>query len=205
MTADQCDIIDLDSEPEQYRPDGLAAERWAPDMQLVPAMLTVPQWPRRLTEYDASDRAWIVAGLGLAGWSANEIVDRIGGSIRLIRDIRSQPFTECCRLWQLDLQRIEAELRVERINRAAAEHQRDEAARTAERLRIQREQILKAREAGEPVNKFPCGCPKVPHNIYREYGERNGRPYCRERCRECGNRRIQRHRDKHKAARLAAV
>lgn len=122
--------------------DGTAAPRWEPDPQLIPAILTTPKWPRRLTDYSPADRAWIVAGLTLAGWSAQEIVHRAGGSIRLVRALRAEPFTECCRLWQLDITRLETDLRREQIAHTATHHELTQATRSAERKDRQIDQLV---------------------------------------------------------------
>lgn len=182
--------VDLDHADPGYIPDGKAAPRWQPDMQLVPAILLTPRWPRHLTDYDEPDRCWIIAGVDLAGWSANEIEDRIGGSIRLIRDLRSRPFTELCKLMQTEITRLETDLRVEQISHAATQNALAGETRVCERLRTQRDQILRAqRKSGGQVELFPCGCPKVEHNIYRNRG--------REHCRECGRERLARYRQRH--------
>lgn len=192
MTLADLPAVDLDTDPPGYRPDGKAAPRWQPDLQLVPAMLVVPRWPKRLTEYEEPDRCWIVAGLTLADWSAEEIVHRIGGSIRLIRDIRSKPMTSLCTLMHEEMEKLTKELRLSEIDRAATEHELAQTTREAERLRLQRDQVLKAKQAGKQVEKFNCGCPKLEHNIYRKGG--------REWCRECGRQRLARYRARKRSA-----
>lgn len=177
MTADLCDaeLIDLDEQGGGHRRDGTAAPRWAPDMQLVPAILMTPRWPRVLTEYVEADRCWIVAGVDLANWSAKEIQHRIGGSERLVRDLRSKPFTELCKLMQSETQKLADQLRLEQIEHVATQHLLRQATRTVERLAMQRDQLLAAHMTGE-LSTFRCGHPKVRYNIYQH----GGRSYCRQ-------------------------
>ncbi|WP_131805420.1 hypothetical protein [Mycolicibacterium canariasense] len=188
-------VVDLDNDRPGYRPDGKAAPRWQPDLQLVPAMLTVPRWPKRLTDYEPSDRSWIVAGLTLAGWSAEEITERIGGSIRLIRDIRSQPMTSLCTMMHEEIEKLTKELRLSQIDCAATQHALAQAAKEAERFKTQRDQVLRVQKTqpGKRVEQFACGCPKIERNIYRN---KRGREYCRE----CGRIRLARYRDKKRSA-----
>lgn len=171
-------IVDLDSEPDAYRPDGLAAPRWKPDMQLVPAILVTPRWPRKLTDYEENDRCWIVAGITVANWSAREIEHRIGGSVRLVRDIRSKPLTSLCEFMHEQLAELETDLRVERISHAATQKALAGEIRVAERLKTQLDQILDLRVVGEQVELCARGRhPMVKYNLYRHGGNL--------RCREC--------------------
>lgn len=141
-------------------------------------MLTVPRWPKRLTDYDPSDRSWIVAGLTLAGWSAEEITERIGGSIRLIRDIRSQPMTSLCTMMHEEIEKLTTELRLSQIECAATQHELARATRNAERFRTQLDQVLGRRAVKEPVELCSRGKhPMVEYNKYRCGGK--------IRCREC--------------------
>lgn len=170
--------VDLDHADPGYIPDGKAAPRWQPDMQLVPAILLTPRWPRHLTDYDEPDRCWIIAGVDLAGWSANEIKDRIGGSIRLIRDLRSLPFTELCKLMQTEITRLETDLRVEQISHAATQNALAGEIRAAGRLKTQLDQVLDLRVVGEQVELCSRGKhPMVKYNQYIHGGK--------VRCRAC--------------------
>lgn len=167
------DVVDLD-DVSSDSPSGMPNPRWRPDLQLVPAIIATPRWPRPLTDYDHPDQCWIVAGLDLAGWSAPEIVHRVGGSKRLVIGRRGEPLTELCKLMQQEVNRLTDELRLEKIGHCATEHELAQANRTASRLRIQLDQVLDAHRTGE-VEKFRCGCPKVRYNVY----EHRGRKYCR--------------------------
>ena len=122
------------------------------------------------------DRAWLVAGLTLAGLTAQDIADRLSCSLRLVRTIRADAMTQVCLMAQhretalLDeIRRIELEYKLTRrgLDMMQAE---------ANRLRMQRDQILDAHTTGG-VTVFPrCGHPKVGYNVYRS----QGREYCRE-------------------------
>ena len=178
MTGDPYDVIDLDTEPAAYKPDGKTAPRWQPDLQLVPAILATPKWPRELTDYEEPDRCWIIAGVDIAGWSAPEIMHRIGGSKRLVHDIRSKPFTELCKLMQAEVTRLETDLRVERISHTATQKALADEIRVVERLRVQLDQVLDLRIIGERVELCARGKhPMVKYNSYTSGGK--------TRCRAC--------------------
>ncbi|MCV7207042.1 hypothetical protein [Mycolicibacterium canariasense] len=146
---------ELTGDHDLRRHDGKAAPRWEPDLQLIPAMLVTPRWPRKLTDYEAADRAWIVAGLTLAGWPAHEIVERIGGSIRLIRALRADAMTEACRLWQLDIKRLETELRQEHIAHTATQTALTQATRDVERKNTQIDQLIESLRATRSSTPTP--------------------------------------------------
>ena len=44
-----------------------------------------------ITELTGPDRAWVVAGLAAAGWTAEETAAQLRCSLRLIRQIRAEP------------------------------------------------------------------------------------------------------------------
>lgn len=66
----------------------LGVRGWQPDENLVEhvRMCGMP-----ITELTGPDRAWVVAGLAAAGWTAEETAAHLRCSLRLIRQIRSEP------------------------------------------------------------------------------------------------------------------
>lgn len=66
----------------------LGVRGWQPDENLVEhvRMCGLP-----ITELTGPDRAWVVAGLAAAGWTAEETAAQLRCSLRLIRQIRAEP------------------------------------------------------------------------------------------------------------------
>lgn len=146
-----------------------------------------------MTDLSEPDRCWLVAGLTLAGITAQDIADRLSCSLRLVRTIRADHMTQVCLL----AQEREAVL-VEQVRKIELEYKlvcRDlDSLRTeVSRLRLQRDQILDAHTAGT-IKVFPrCGHPKVGYNVYRS----KDREYCRE-CRRAWDQT-------HRKARVSSV
>ena len=187
--------IDLDYDDDALLPDdggnqiyirdGKPGPRWEPDLQMAAAVLSMPKSSRELTEMELPDRCWLVAFLTVAGCTAENIAERCRCSVRLVRAVRAEPMTQLCEFFHAELRRQETELRVERIDHAATRRELGSAASAVGRLRTQMEQLLDAHIAGD-VEKFRCGHPKVPYNVYRYRG--------RDNCRECGRDRVARYR-----------
>lgn len=66
----------------------LGVRGWQPDENLVEH---VRMCPMKITELTGPDRAWVVAGLAAAGWTAEETAKQLQCSLRLIRQIRAEP------------------------------------------------------------------------------------------------------------------
>ena len=66
----------------------LGVRGWQPDENLVEhvRMCGLP-----ITELTGPDRAWVVAGLAAAGWTAEDTAAQLRCSLRLIRQIRAEP------------------------------------------------------------------------------------------------------------------
>lgn len=126
------------------------------------------------------DRAWLVAGLTLAGLTAKDIASRMSCSLRLVRTIRAEDMTHVCLLAQQreasltgDLRKMELEYRLARIDL-------DQQGRDLRRLQKQLDQVIAAHLNGT-LALFPrCRHPKVGYNVYRH----GGREYCRQCRRE---------------------
>ena len=72
-----------------------APTRWEPDEQLVPAVLASVRG-YSMAALSFPDRCWVVAGLTLAGLTAEEIAERLACSLRLVRSLRAEDMTQVC-------------------------------------------------------------------------------------------------------------
>jgi hypothetical protein len=158
-----------------------APQRWQPDEHMVAAVLSTPKASRKMTELSDADRAWLVAGLTLAGVTAQDIADRMGCSLRLVRSIRAEDITQMAVVAQTETRALGDDLRTERCDHALTRRNLAEAEAELERLRAQFDQIVDAHMTGE-LKTFPrCGHEMVPYNTY----EHGGRKWCRR----CGRER----------------
>lgn len=206
MTLAPIDLNNVDDLPDDngvqiYIRDGKPGPRWEPDMHIVDAVLSMPKASRRLTEMELPDRCWLVAGLTVAGCTAENIAERCRCSVRLVRAVRAEPMTQLCEVTHAELQRQAAELRMERIEHAATRRDLWSANTTIDRQQKQIDQILSKLATGT-LKAFPrCGHPKVDWNIYVHHGiNAKGEPFAREYCRECNNYRATQYRERRKAA-----
>ncbi len=164
-------------------------QRWEPDDQLVPAILAGS--PRRMSDLSAPDRCWLVAGLTLARLTAEDIADRMGCSLRLVRTIRAEDMTQVCLRMQQETHAFTDEVRL-----ARSEHRSALAALAAvtaerDRLRTRLDRLMDAHLVGE--NPCPrCGTPLAGYNAYTWRA--------RTFCRECHRRRQASYRAKAKEA-----
>lgn len=157
-------------------------QRWAPDEQLVAAVRSGSV--QQMSQLGRADRAWLVAGLTVAGWSAEHIAARCSCSLRLIRSIRADPMTSVCERLASEAEHFADELRLVtgEMSRLAVEHR----ALIVERARLQR---LIARYTAAADGWPLCSKelhPMTPYNTYR-----NG---ARSWCRECHRERQARYR-----------
>ena len=147
--------------------------RWAPDDQLVPAILAGSC--RKISSLGDSDRSWAVAGLVRAGLTAEDIADRMGCSLRMIRTIRAQDMTQVCLYLQKESAAFADECSAAgseiRGLRAELSRVRDDHRRVRERL----DRVLDAHLAGVPLCRR-CQTPMQGYNLY----EHNGKRFCRE-------------------------
>lgn len=155
-------------------------ERWEPDVNLVAAVLANPKASRRMTELSRPDRCWLVAGLTLAGVTAQDIADRTNCSLRLVRAIRAEPMTQVCMYVHNQTGALEADFRSERSAHLVTRQEVSAARREVEKLRAQLSQAVKKLASGEPMTKCYRGHPLVEGNVYRH----GNRDYCRECNRE---------------------
>lgn len=138
--------------------------------------MSSPKSSWKMTDMSASDRCWLVAGLTLAGVTAQDIADRLSCSLRLVRTIRAEDMTQVCFLAQQREAALADEVRKTELAHRLTTRELAEANTDMDRLRLQLDQIIDAHVAGT-LSVFPrCGHPKVGYNVY----EHGGRTYCRE-------------------------
>ncbi|OMC08541.1 hypothetical protein [Mycolicibacterium fortuitum] len=152
-----------------------APQRWEPDAQMVAAVLSMPKASRKMTELSDADRSWLVAGLTLAGVTAQDIADRLSCSLRLVRAIRAEDMTQMAYIAQDETRKLGDDLRVERCEHSVTRRTLAEAEAENSRLRMQLDQLVDAIQAGS-VDSFRCGHPRVKYNVYSH----GGKQYCRE-------------------------
>lgn len=150
-------------------------QRWEPDGHLVAAVLSAPKASRRMTELSNADRAYLVAGLTLAGMTAKDIAERLDCSLRLVRSIRAEDMTQVCVVWMQETREIGDDLRTERCDHALTRRELAEAQTKEARLQMQLDKLVDAHLTGT-LASFRCGHPKVPYNTY----EHGGKRYCRQ-------------------------
>jgi hypothetical protein len=177
--------------PEDVTEDG--EPRWQPDEQLVPAILAGSR--KRMADLQDNDRAWVVAGLGLAGLKAEDIAERLKCSLRLVRSIRALPLTKACVYAQTETTSWRNETRLAtsalkerdiRINALVGE---------LERARSKLSRLIDAHVVGTP-SCGRCGTPWDKGNTYYEGTKR--------RCRNCNRLKQQAFRERRKAQDLDA-
>lgn len=148
-------------------------------MQLVPSLLAGPRPELKLS---GPDRAWAVAGLTLAGKTAEDIASRIGVSLRLVRTIRSDPMTQVCMFYQRESETFASELRMVNEGYRAVVSQL-----TATEAELARAKDQFARLLGRTT--FPkCGHPMDYGNTYRWTDKKTGRE--KTSCRKCHRNRM---------------
>lgn len=144
---------------------------------MIDAVLSSPKASRRMTELSDADRAWLVAGLRLAGVPAQDTADRTGCSLRLVRAIGAEVATLVAEFAQVENRALHDEVRGLRIELSATRLELARSAAEVERLRVQRDQMLDSLAVGGVVRSCGKGHPMLPYNTYLHQG--------RPRCREC--------------------
>lgn len=152
-------------------------------MHLVDSVLSMPKAFKKLTEMEDPDRAWLVAGLTVAGWTGLEIAQRTGCSRRLVMGIRSWDMTQMARFAQEQVKQADARYHAERTDHLITLRKLDVTEAEAKRLRAQMKQLVDAHLNGQKVRICHGGHPQVPYNVYRNRD-----------CRECHRERQARYR-----------
>jgi hypothetical protein len=166
-------VSDIADTPGQ-RPS--SEDRWAPDDQLI-AAVSCGTGSQRLHDLGEADRAWVVAGLTLAGWKAEDIRDRLKCSLRAIRTIRAADITQVCLLLQTETLAFSNQMALSDSEARAL--RRDLAEMTDDRDRLARQlaNVIDARMTGGTVDVCNQGHLRVDWNIWVD---KRGRRWCRE-------------------------
>lgn len=162
--------------------------RWQPDDQLVPAILAGSR--KRMADLSDSDRSWVVAGLGIAGLTAEEIAERLKCSLRLVRSVRALPLTRAFEYAQTETTNWVNEARLASTALRAAESRIAAMESELTRARAKLSRMIDAHIVGTPSCRR-CGTPWDRGNTYFEGGKR--------RCRNCNRLKQQRFRERQKA------
>lgn len=184
------DVVDLDEQDAAGAAAG-AVVRWVPDELLVASVLGSPRSWRGATDLSSADRAWLVAGLSLAGLTAANIASRLSCSLRLVRSIRAEDVTQVCVWAQRQARVLSDGVRVERVAHAGTRLELVRARAEVDRLKAQVEDLLGALVVGGGVDVCRKGHPLVGYNVYSHGGKRF--------CRECHRDRQARYRSAGKA------
>jgi len=118
-----------------------------------------------------------------------------------VKFIRAEELTAVCVWAQRTAASVEARLRAEVVAHGLTRQELARARQEADRFRAQVDRLVAALAAGERVEVFRCGHPRVEWNVYRHRGtDPAGRKFCREYCRECNVRRAAAYRVRKNAA-----
>lgn len=156
MTCEDC-AIPPDDPPAVYA-------AWRPDPQLVPAVLARSRPIRTLTS--KADKCWVVAGLHVQGLTAEEILDRLKCSLRLVRTLLADPMTKVFILYHAEVATFREELSLTSHElRTTAQAAREAQAEHA-RVREQRDRLIDMAMTGEPVRLCKHGHVMDRYNTY---------------------------------------
>jgi hypothetical protein len=139
--------------------------RWTPDEQLIPAFLAGRKPTMALSP---ADRAWVVAGMTLAGKKAEDIADQVGCSLRLVRKIWADPMAQLCAFYQLQTTTFTDEIRLARSELAVMVRNAMEIQAELDRTKTHLANLIGPK-------RFRCGHATDRYNVY----ECNGKRYCR--------------------------
>lgn len=165
--------------------------RWEPDEQLIACAMN---GGRTMKDLAPPDRSWAVAGMTLKGLTADDIADRLGCSLRLVRSIRAEPMTVLAGLYLSEVDHFTDELRLRDSELRGLRVDLSEALTEAARTRDKLGRLLDAHMVGA-VDTCHRGHPMTEYNTYRVTSKADGRE--RRHCREC-------RRDRAAAARLTS-
>jgi hypothetical protein len=165
-------------------------DHWTPDDQLVPAILAGAHKP--MAALSSADRCWAVAGLTLAGWTAEAIRDRMECSLRLVRTIKCSPMARVCVYALTETAAFAGELDLARGGIRMLEQQLAATDAELSRVRAHRDHMIDEKIIGQRL--FPkC---KHPMDRYNTYERTDATGKLKRFCRTCGRERAKAHRDK---------
>ena len=163
----------------------LDRRRWAPDLQLIPAV--VAGSGRKMSQLTTPDRCWVVAGLTLLGLTAEEIADRLDCSLRLVRSIRAEDMTAVCTYVQTESKNFTDELRLAQMHGRQAAGMLAQSQSELERTKGKLDRMIDAHIVGARCCP-KCSTPMTGYNVY----VCNNKEYCRE----CHRQRSRLHRER---------
>lgn len=167
---------------------------------MVDSVLSTPKSSWKMTDLSGPDRSWLVAGLTLAGVTAQDIADRLSCSLRLVRTIRAEDMTQVCYLAQQQLKTMADDLRQAELTERLTSRELTKSQAETERVQGQLDQITDRLMKGT-LEAFPrCGHPKVDWNVYTHTDRSVSPPKVREYCRECNAGRATSYRERLKKA-----
>lgn len=137
-----------------------------------------------------NDRAWVVAGLTVAGLTAEDIRDRLKCSLRLVRAIVALPLTRACLYAQTETENWIGENRLLQGGLRRRDTQIASLASELDRTREKLNRMIDAHVTGT-ASCGRCGTPWDKGNTYFEGTKR--------RCRNCNRLKQQAFRDRRKS------
>lgn len=149
--------------------------RWEPDDQLI-AAVRCGNGSRRMSDLVDADRSWVVAGLTLAGFTAEDIADRLSCSLRLVRAVRAADMTQVCLILQRESQAFANQMALSESDARILRRDLTDMTVDRDRIKGQFERVLDARMMGQQVDV--CG----RRHVMTEWNTywNNGRRWCRE-------------------------
>jgi hypothetical protein len=149
--------------------------RWEPDDQLI-AAVRCGNGNRRMADLDDADRSWVVAGLTLAGMTADDIADRLGCSLRLVRAVRAADMTQVCLILQRETQAFTNQMALAASDARILRRDLTDMTDDRDRIKGQLDRVLDARMMGQAVDVCGRRHLMTDWNTYWH----NGRRWCRE-------------------------
>lgn len=136
-----------------------------------------------MADMSQPDRAWVVAGLTLAGLTAKDIAGRLGCSLRLVRSIRAEDMTQVCVVALTESRNFSNELRLEQSENQVLRRELQETQAERDRVKRQLDNLLDAHIIGAPIRTCrQCGHQLDKWNTYEH--ARTGKKACRNCHRE---------------------
>jgi hypothetical protein len=123
-----------------------------------------------------ADRSWVVAGLTLGGFTAEDIADRLGCSLRLVRSVRAADMTQVCLIYQREVEAFANQMALADSDARTLRRDLSDMAADRDRIKAQFDRVLDARLVGQPIDTCGQGHLMADWNTYWNAGRR----WCRE-------------------------
>jgi hypothetical protein len=151
--------------------------RWAPDDQLLPALLA-GSTTIRYADLARGDRAWAIAGLRLNGVTAEAIADQMDCSLRQVRAVAAEPAAILARFYMVESEAFADTLRMLQGDLARLSRELTETAAERDRYKGHLGRMIDAALVGDLGPTFArCGHPKTRYNTYT--APKTGKTSCR--------------------------